>query len=288
MVEVSTGVAGLLGGGVYALLGLCILLTYRLVAVVNFAQVAVGALGAYGMVIPYTDGVPLVPAIIIGLVVGAVANGLVGLAMTKYFFEGSEDVKAGVTVVMFTALLALGGLLFGPSHPYNFPQPVTSNAFNVAQVGVSWPVVAVIILAIIVAVGAFLFLRGTRTGLLLRALASRPTTSQLIGIAAPRLAMIVWMSTGALTALSLMVIAPTVQNDFSSLSLLLVWGLAAALIGAFRSFWGALIGGLALGALQGVLSSVQSLATYRGALPFVAIILVLMWSQRHARWDAAA
>ena len=40
-------IAGLTSGGVYALLGLCVVLTYRLAAVVNFAMAAVGAVGAF-------------------------------------------------------------------------------------------------------------------------------------------------------------------------------------------------------------------------------------------------
>ena len=77
-------------------------------------------------------------------------------------------------------------------------------------------------------------------------------------------------------------------NDFSSLSLLITWAFAAVLVGGFHSFWGTLAGGLALGALQGLASSYQQLSVYRGVLPLVAIVLVLLWQQRHARWDAAA
>ena len=57
-------------------------------------------------------------------------------------------------------------------------------------------------------------------------------------------------------------------------------GLAAELK---RRLW--LIFGL--GALQGFVSSYQSLSIYRGVIPLVAIVLVLVWNQRHARWDAA-
>jgi branched-chain amino acid transport system permease protein len=288
MLQLSTAIAGLIGGGAYALLGLCTLLTYRLVSVVNFTQTAVGTFGAFAMVLLYERGVPLVVAVLAGLVAGAVVHGMIGYLMVRFFAEGTEEVKAAITVVLFTALLGLGGRLFGAAHPHRFPNPLDSPAFTVASVTVVWTVVAICGLAVVFAVAPILLLGRTQTGLKLRALASRPTTAQLVGVAAPRLAMIVWLITGAATALAIMVVAPTFQNDFQSLSLLITWAFAAALLGSFRSFWGTLFGGLGLGALQGLLSSMQSLNVYRGVLPIVVIVLVLVWNQRHARWDAVA
>ena len=40
-------VAGLTAGGAYALLGVCAVFTYRLVAVVNFTGAAIGAAGTF-------------------------------------------------------------------------------------------------------------------------------------------------------------------------------------------------------------------------------------------------
>lgn len=288
MLVLTTTIAGLIGGGAYALLGLCTLLTYRLASVVNFAQASVGALGAFAMVLLYSHGFPLPLAVILGALAGAAAHGLIGFGMVRFLAAGSEEVTAAVTVVLFTALLGVGGLLFGAAHPHNFPDPFGHPAFTVADVTVVWTVVLMVGLAVVLTVVPVLLLGHTRIGLSLRALVTRPMTAQLVGIPAPRLAIMVWLITGAITALAIMIIAPTFANDFSSLSLLITWAFAAALIGAFRSFAGTLLGGLALGALQGLVSSLESLSVYRGVLPLVVIVLALLWSQRHARWDAEA
>lgn len=288
MLQLSTTIAGLIGGGAFALLGLCTLLTYRLVSVVNFTQTSVGAIGAFVMVLLFERGTPLALAVIIGLAAGAIAHGVIGFAMVRFFSDGTEEVKAAVTVVLFTALLGLGGLLFGAAHPHDFPDPFSFPAFSVGGVTVVWTVVVVVALAVLFTIVPIVLLTRTRVGLLLRALSSRPMTAQLVGVAAPRLAMVVWTATGAATALAIMVIAPSFQNDFSSLSLLITWAFAAALLGSFRSFWGTLLGGLGLGAFQGLLSSFSALSVYRGVLPLVIIVAVLVWNQRHARWDAAA
>jgi branched-subunit amino acid ABC-type transport system permease component len=60
---------------------------------------------------------------------------------------------------------------------------------------------------------------------------------------------------------------------------------AAASLGLLRSFSGAVIGGLGIGVLQALITYDKGLATYAEALPLVAIIFVLIWTQRKAVWD---
>ena len=72
-----------------------------------------------------------------------------------------------------------------------------------------------------------------------------------------------------------------------SLSLLVVPALAAALIGAFRSFRAALLGGLMIGIVEGLVSGLDAFSQYRSTVPFLVILAVLLWSQRGARWDEA-
>jgi branched-chain amino acid transport system permease protein len=133
-----------------------------------------------------------------------------------------------------------------------------------------------------------ILLHRTRTGLLLRALAERPVTAELVGIRVPRLAVLVWATGGAATALAIMIIAPQLASDFGSQALLITPALAAALIGGFRSFPWTFAGGMALGVLQGLASTLTSIQQYRGVLPFVMILAVLMWTRRRDRWDELA
>ena len=49
----------------------------------------------------------------------------------------------------------------------------------------------------------------------------------------------------------------------------------------------ALLGTVALGLLEGMAAGLTSLAQFRGSVPFVIILAVLLWSQRKARWDDA-
>src|SRR5262245_50706989 len=152
MLTLSAAIAGLVTGGAYALMGLSTLLTYRLVSVVDFAQAAVGAFGAFAMVTVYEQGVPLALAVLAGLAVGALAHAALGAVMVRWFAEAGEGIKAAVTVAVYTSLVALGLRLFGAQHPHRFPTPFATPAFTIGSVVVTWLAVITVLLAVLFAV----------------------------------------------------------------------------------------------------------------------------------------
>ena len=62
---------------------------------------------------------------------------------------------------------------------------------------------------------------------------------------------------------------------------------AAALVGAFSNLTLTIIGGLLVGALQGVLTSFPEVTLLRDWVPIIVIVLFLLWNQRKEVWDAA-
>lgn len=283
----TAAVAGLSAGGAYAILGVCAIFTYRLVAVVNFTGAAIGAAGTFAMVGLYGIGVPLFLATILGIVSGALAGIAIGLVMTTWFANANASTKAAVTAALLVGIIAIGLRLTGGQHPHYFPELIPGSAFRLAGVEVTWAAVTALVLAVIFTILTEQFLARTRTGLQLRALSQRPMAAELIGIRVRLLALGVWAVTGGVTAFALMIIAPLRSPDFASLSLLVVPALAAALIGAFMSFRAALLGGVMIGVLEGAVSAVDFIGQYRSTVPFIVILAVLLWSQRGARWDEA-
>ncbi|MGV1756725.1 branched-chain amino acid ABC transporter permease [Rhizobium sp. A22-96] len=283
----TAAVAGLSAGGAYAILGVCAIFTYRLVAVVNFTGAAIGAMGTFIMVALHEAGVPLLPAVLLGIAAGAFAGVLIGLVMTTWFANANASTKAAVTAALLVGIIAIGLRLTGGQHPHNFPELISGSAFRLAGVEVTWAAVTTLVLAIVFTVLTEQFLARTRIGLQLRALSQRPMAAELIGIRVRLLALGVWAVTGAVTSFALMIIAPLRSPDFASLSLLVVPALAAALIGAFASFRAALLGGVTIGVLEGAVSAVDFISQYRSTVPFIVILAVLLWSQRGARWDEA-
>lgn len=285
--DVTSIVAGLPAGGAYALLGVCLVFTYRLVAVVNFTGAAIGAVGTFTLVLLHEHGFPLWPGVGLGLIAGMLAAMILGLVMVTWFSESPAQTKAAVTVALLVGVVAIGLRVTGGQHPRPFPDLIPGPAFTVAGVVITKAAVATIGLAIAFAGAATLFLNNTRTGLQLRALSERPTTAELLGMRTRVLSIGVWAVAGIATTLALMLIAPQRPPNFLTLSLLVVPAFAAALIGFFRSFWLTLVGGLALGMIEGFTASIDELQQFRGTVPFVIILAVLLWSQRNERWDEA-
>lgn len=280
-------VSGLAAGGAYALIGVCLVFTYRLVAVVNFTGAAIGAAGTFGMVMLHEWGLGLPVSILAGLVIGTLTAASLGAVMMRWFADAPQQTKAAVTVALLVGMVALGLRITGGQHPRPFPDLVPGAAFTMAGVVVTRAALVTITLAVVFTVAATAFLSRTRTGLKLRALAERPMTAELLGIPTRRLSIGVWAVAGLATTLALMIIAPQRAPNFMTFSMLVVPAFAAALIGNFRSFWLTLIGGIALGLLEGMAAGLSALAQFRSGVPFLIILAVLMWSQRKARWDEA-
>lgn len=283
----SSAVAGLTAGGAYALLGVCAIFTYRLVAVVNFTGAAIGTSGTFALIALYEAGFSLWPAVAIGIVVGTLVGIAVGFIMTTWFADSNASTKAAVTVAMLVGMIAIGLRLTGGQHPHVMPELFPGSAFRLAGVEVTIAAVLTIGLAVGFTVLADWFLNRTRTGLHLRALSERPMAAELLGVRVKLLSILVWAVTGTFTTFALMIIAPQRSPNFMTLSLLVVPALAAALIGLFRSFRVALAGGIMLGVVEGMASAIDGFSQYRSAIPFLVILAVLLWSQREARWDEA-
>jgi branched-chain amino acid transport system permease protein len=283
----TSTVAGLAAGGAYALIGVCLVFTYRLVSVVNFTGAAIGAAGTFAMVMLREAEFPLPICILVGLAFGTLTAILLGGVMMKWFAGAPAQTKAAVTVALLVGMIALGLRITGGQHPRPFPDLVPGPAFTLADVVITRAALVTISLAFIFTIAATQFLNHTRMGLQLRALSERPMTAELIGIPVRRLSIGVWAVAGLATTIALMIIAPQRAPNFLTFSMLVVPAFAAALIGGFRSFWLTLSGGIALGLLEGMAAGLSALAQFRSAVPFLIILAVLLWSQRRARWDEA-
>lgn len=278
-------ISGLVTGSAYAILAVCLVALYRLVGVLNFSQAALGALGAYSCYALAGAGVPLALAVLSGLAIAGAISGFAGWVLARWFGAPSATVRAVVSVVLLIVVLTAGFRLFGDA-PRVMSSLVPAVSFDLAGVRISLTTLVALALAVAIATGLTLLLRFTRVGIRLQAMSERPTTAQVLGINTRRLTLGVWAVTGALSTLALLLIAPTRNPTFESMSFLVVPALAAGLLGAFSNVWIAVLGGLAIGALEGAGARIPGLADYRGAIPFIVIIAALIWLRRREVWDA--
>jgi branched-chain amino acid transport system permease protein len=279
-------VSGLAAGVSFSLLGLALTLTFRATRTVNFSVAAIGTIGTLAFASLYNDGLPLWLAALAGVAIGCAVGLALGAVVVRWFEDASVETKSAVTIAMLVTFLALGTLLWG-GESEAVPSALQGSAFVFARVPVTQSTLLGLIVAVGLAVGISLFIDRTRTGKRLQAVSERSHTSQLLGISAHRYGLWVWGLSSAFAVCAVWVIAGSSATQFSSLSLTVVPALAAALFGLFRSLAWTVVGGLLLGVLQSMMASSAALSPYSSALPFLALLVILLYAQRGQRWGEA-
>ena len=279
-------VAALAAAGAYAMLGVSIVVLYRMAGVVNFSCAVVGAFGAYTTAIAFDHGWSIGAAMAAGIALAGALATLTGLIFARFFAEAAGAARTAAMIAATVGFFAVGFRIFGDaprSVPVLFP-------------GVSWSAGNVVVtLSSLIVIGAAIFtvlamtwvLRGTRLGAQVRAMSERPVTAELLGVPVYARTALVWGFTGVVSAFGMIVVASNLPGGFSSLGFLIFPAMAAALIGAFRSLALAFAGGIAVAVIESLSSYRTSWAEYRGAVPFLIALVVLLWTQRKQVWDAA-
>ena len=278
--------AGLAAGGVYAVIAVCLTLMAQLVRVINFSQAAIGMFGAFLAVSFSGMGIPQVPAIALGIILGALLSAGLGWIIATWLPEASISARSAVTVAALLLLISISFILFG-TKPKMFRALFSGPAFTLEGVVISQVTVVIVILALVVALAAKLVLGKTSIGVKLRAIADRPVAAELLGVPVKPLAIGVWAVTGLIVGIATAIVAPTQTSDAMSLSMLVISASAAALLGGFKRLDLALIGGLLLGMAQGAAAQFSQLILLRDWIPLIVIVVFLLWNQRREVWDAA-
>jgi len=282
----DAAISGLPSGGAYALVGVAVVLMYRLAGVMCVAVAAFGAFGAYVMLSLFEDGLNLGLAWVLGVAAGAAIGAVMGVVMARLFSDAEPILRSAVTIAMMIAMLSLGFRVFG-DEPRSFPALFADFSIELSGVVIRASNLISVALAVGLAAGLWILLRHTRIGIRMAAMATRPVTAELLGIPIRIYTVAVWGLGAAIATVALLLAAPTRSADFPSLALLVVPGLAAALLGAFRSFGRTVAAGIAIGVIEGAAIRLDSISSYRGTFPFLLIVAVLMWSQRAEVWDEA-
>jgi branched-chain amino acid transport system permease protein len=279
-------VAGLAGGGVYALIGVCLVLSYRVGAVINFAQTFSATLSVFIMSEFLKHGWGTWVSIAAAIVIGALLAAIQGLVMTRFFSDANVLIRSTVTIGMAITFVGITTRIFPDRGRYEFPSLFNTIHFKIGDVTITGTVIASLSLAVGASAIISLLLTKTRLGIILRAVAGRPTTAELMGVRTTRVVTLVWALTGALTTAAIILVAP-VRRSVPNLALLVIPGLAAAVVGSMRSLWITVIGAIVLGMLESKALDWGEIGRYRPMIAFALVTAALLWAQRKETWDEA-
>ena len=268
-------VAGLALGSVYALSGLGLVVVYRTTGVLTFANAAVGAFAAMlawqFVDSGWTRGVAYLVAIAIAVVISVGYGLLIGPLLAD-----RETIVRAVGTLGF-ALALLGVMLVSWSDdPRSTSLSTDNSSFQVAGVQVTATQAICLALALAVTAGVGAFLRWSRLGVSMRALADDRELTSLLGVRVRKVEAIAWGASGTLSGVTGILLASLVATDPNTLTFMVIPALAAATIGRFRSLSLTLLGGLVVGVLQAIAAPYSSITEYRNAAPFVVAILAVL------------
>jgi branched-chain amino acid transport system permease protein len=278
-------VIGLAFGGVYALSGVGLVVLYRATGVLNLAF---GAIGAAGALIAYWlinhTSCPEWLAFTVCVLFGGVLNLAYGLIFGPAFARRDPLVKMMGTLALALILLGIMGWRApaGGAFARFLPLPSSEHHYFIAGTSVNLTQIISVCLALGLTVAVTLFLRFTRLGTAMRALANDREITATLGVPVRRVEAVAWFGSGLVCGAAGLLLPDLLTSlDYAALTFLVISSLAAALIGRLRSLWATFAGGMAVGLAQAVVTPYASVTAYRAAAPFVLAIIALLVLSRH-------
>lgn len=292
-------VLGLGAGAVYAGLGMGLVSVYKCSGVINFAQASLGLWGAFTfdelhrtgrLVLPVGTidlgaPLPVTAAVAIGVLSSAVLGGLVYLVVFRPLGRATLLAQIMGSIGVFMLVQTLLVRRFGNDARQVDPI-LPSKPISVGTVGFPVDRLWLAGLTLLIAGLVAAFYRYTLLGLATRAGAEDEDALRLSRWSPPHLAIVNWVMGSAITALLLTLASPITSLNPASIGMLIVPGLAAMLVGRLSSVLAAALAGLALGAVESILTytQVQPWWPHRlpsglvDAVPFVVVAIALVAS----------
>ena len=272
---VTLTAAGVSQGAVVALAALGFLLVYKATGVVNFAQGDLVTLGAYLAVWLSRD----VDAPILLAYAGALAMMFaVGVMLERVAYAPLRGrsihvvviATLGVAIVIRTVL----SLWLGAT-PVALDTPLRGRVWRIGDAAIAYQRIAIVVVTLLVVAALGWLFGRTAFGRHVRALASDREAARMHGVRSSRLSMVAFGLSAALAGLAGVLIAPATSSFDLTLGFsVMLGGFAAAILGGFGSLVGVVLGGFLIGLVEQLVGG-YVLRDYRGAFPFVLMILVI-------------
>ena len=268
-------VLGIALGGVFAMSGVGLVVLYRATGVLNLAYGAIGALGALISWSLLDSGFSPWIAYPACVLFGGVLTLVYGFVFGPPLAGREPLIKSTATLGVLVILLGTMQLKYGRL-PHSITLPTSHWNYQVGDVRISWTQIIGVIFPILITLGTAVFLRKTKVGTAMRALANDREITAMLGVPVRRVEAAAWFGSGLLCGAAGLLLSNLVSLDIVGLSFLVVPALAAALIGQLQSLWITLAAGFVIGIVQSSMNSFEDFAQYRSLTPFVLAIAALL------------
>jgi branched-chain amino acid transport system permease protein len=276
-------ISGLMLGCIYALIAMGFVIVFKATNVVNFAHASVVMLGAF-LVAKWHASLGFFG----GIAAAALVCALVAVALDVAFLRPLRARVRGVDAlaIMTIALnILIGTQLVRSVGNDLLPSGAPWGADTTDVLGAAVPQARIAAAVIAVALMALFYVVFTRTnwGVAMRAAASDPEASALMGIRLGRVAGASWAVAGALAAIGGAFFVSFPAGGVSNATgLLALSAIPVAVLGGLDSTAGAVVAGLIIGVGQQLAAGYQDELSFLGrglsnVIPYVVLFVVLLW-----------
>ena len=270
---------GLVLGFLYALVGIGLSMVYGILRMINFAHGEILMVGVFLALPVSAIGAPAWVVLLSGIAGATLMGFLVQWAVYRPLLKSPEVTLLVASLGVSLLLQNLVLMLTSPQPKRPDPAPFLDQPFRVGEIVLRNVDLAIVVVALAATLATHLFLKHTRHGRALRALAQDMSAARMMGVNVPFMVMVCFLIGSALAGVAGVLIGYK-YGHLTPLSGFVpgLKGFVAAVIGGIGSFPGAVVGGLILGLLETFLVGYlpDALAQYRDAYVFLVLILVLL------------
>jgi branched-chain amino acid transport system permease protein len=184
----------------------------------------------------------------------------------------------GLTLILLGAMDLLWTSNGGASRSISLP--TDNHGFMVGQIQVTTTDVIALAVGIAITVFTTAFLRYSRLGTAMRAMANDREITATLGVPVRRVEASAWFGCGIVAGLSGILLADLVALDATTLTFLVISSLAAALIARLSSIWITFVAAIVIGVVDAGVTPITSLTNYRDMTPFVLAAVALLFLNR--------
>ncbi len=293
---------GIVLGFMYALIALGYTMVYGVLEFINFAHSEIFVLGAFvGVEIllglqsaGYLSALHPAFVLLLIIIVGMIVSGIAAMVLERVAYRPLKGAPRLVPLIsaigasfFLQDALRLFESLWRNTFYLNYPalDLLDQTIFLTRDLVMPVKSILVVVTALIMLLGLYLFVNRTRIGSAIRAVAQDPDTASLMGIPVNRVIALTFFVGGAMGGLAgvLFGLHYSLVNPYTGF-IPGIKAFTAAVLGGIGNIPGAMLGGMVLGLLEAFAASYLSLLTdgafgaeYKDVFAFLALILILIF-----------
>jgi branched-chain amino acid transport system permease protein len=271
---IQTIISGIAVGSTYALMGLGMVLVYKVSEVPNFVQGEMALLPtfiAYVMLDAY--GLPFAVVLPATLGFAALLGAFLEFAVLRRAKEPNVLGMIIITIGLEMLLLGFVSWKFGADQR-SMPFPISSfDSVSVGNLFISSLEALTLVVALAIMLALFVFFRFSKLGVAMKATQQNESAARLMGIKTNRVRMFTWGISSLVGCVAGILMAPVLMEPYMMWDPMLK-GFAGAVVGGMTSLPGAVAGAYIVGIVEHLFGGYVSIE-FKSVVAFAVIVLVL-------------